>query len=610
MIINQHNLKLRCCRFIQVLVFMTSVFGLAGASYGADPSPPAHWTWTQSVRDQGYREGITRTGLTETQTLFWRVPAPARDHDATFVLHLAALVPSGLNAHLDVRVNGGAGASLALAPGASTQTLTLPVPAEGLRDGLVRVDLSLAAARGPDRCLDERLGGASFTVLPETALALRIPSAAARTPEDAWALLPHTVEVVLPDAPLEPNAYATVLRLLTALKATRHEVGTTSGGHDSDAVAIRADGAPEIMLSPSDPATVALLSRIEHLLAPLEAAEDGASFRRLGGDTGTRWTDARALWTVAAPLAQAPPGQVPTALVLDISTPADTRDAAHLLHVFLNGALIDSEQLRPKGRTHRVSVALPPGSLGRSNDLRVEFERLDRSASCLGARPSVPVALSNDSRVMFGPAPTPRQFLDLTPRFSRGLVLILPAAFLTHPAENVDYVSDVLTSLAPLPWRVDLVTETPTAELLRRPFIAIADHMPAGTEGAGRLDRGSARVVDASERTLAAIDPTSSAALAELVSFEGTPGLWLRVPTPPQREPDRPVVLEHGDVAIIDAERIDFFLTSTASRAPSIRYALTNAPVEFMQRYWRWILGGLWVALTALTAAGLLRRRA
>ena len=117
-------------------------------------------------------------------------------------------------------------------------------------------------------------------------------------------------------------------------------------------------------------------------------------------------------------------------------------------------------------------------------------------------------------------------------------------------------------------------------------------------------------VNDRSGRTLLDIGGFNSGAVAQLVSAQGYPGIWVKplsaegsLPVPPALR------LGRGDVAFIDQKGIALAMATDRDTLVSVTYPDQASWITVAKRFQSWIVGALWILATVTFLYTLQRMR-
>ena len=177
-----------------------------------------------TLSDLGYSSGIELNGLIGRRELFFPLPRGLRGVRAT--LRLAFDSASGESARRSVRVMMGDRTvftrGLSAAP--ETDTIDIPIDLTDQVDDFVRIQIVYGGALTDDYCIDQRVAGDFFTLLPETGLVLSLPPDQVTAVRTAVALMPRDITIYVPPRALSEGEVAAALGLARALGNTGHRL--------------------------------------------------------------------------------------------------------------------------------------------------------------------------------------------------------------------------------------------------------------------------------------------------------------------------------------------------------------------------------------------------
>ena len=151
-----------------------------------------------------------------------------------------------------------------------------------------------------------------------------------------------------------------------------------------------------------------------------------------------------------------------------------------------------------------------------------------------------------------------------------------------------------------------------TAAAPSAPFVAVGALPPAGSEPHVRFDRGRVAVNDRSGRTLLDLGGFTSGAVAQLVTADGHPGIWVKqlavdgaLPAPAMLD------LGRGDVDFIDRTGVALAMSTERDTLIHVSYPDQMSWMTVAERFRSWIIGTLWLFATIafLFALQRIRRR-
>jgi hypothetical protein len=622
------------------------LLGLAGApalAQTAAPPAPEPLVRRISVGDLGFAGGIALEGLGAARDIFLPVPRDVPLLGARLVLQVESRSIFAGRRGVEVLANGRPILSRALPDGGERIELSLPIEADDLArgNGFLRLTIRSIGALTENRCLDQRLAGERLTVLEGSHLELRLPGDVRPGAAALVQLMPREVTVVTRPGPLPPAEAMAALTAGHALAARGHNVSFASdepaargpdGGWTRGVVlvgeavpqgaagrleAVTAGGLPALALGGARPDIAA-----RALAAPWQAVADGqrqevaAALARLPGqgepglalpliglrgDLGAQDIVERGGWTIEFGARDLPPGTRPSALVLDIAAAPDAAGERPVAAVFFNETLIASQSLGAQ-MLARLVVPVPDGLAALDNRVRVVVQRRPRGGECETQPAGAPVQILPSSALRLAAAPMPpADFFELAPRWRDGVAILSDAPV---TAARLALMLAVLRGHAPpgAPLMLGDAGATPAA-----PFLAFTVEPPPGLRTPPlRFDRGRVVVADRQGRTVLDLAAPGGVTTAQLVATSGgVPGIWVRTA---EGAVPRVLPLDRGDVAFADANGVTLAFATGREQLLRVTYPDDPGLLALVERYRPWIVGGLWLALTALLVGAVVRR--
>ena len=327
------------------------------------PATPANSLRRITLSRLGYPDGVSLEGSTAAASVSFPLPQGARVLRGTIALSLE-VAAAGPGSNLQLFVNGtrrlviprGADAS-------SPMRVSVSLAANDLQRETVDVQLRSYLAIGRDRCIDERLGSAFATILPQSNLEYEFDPASVRSPQAVWSLLLDTVQVGLPHRALTAEefglAYDLALELRADARVERFVRAPAIGALSLDSItAIRA--------------LVAWRRLVSHRGRVLP---EHPTLAQMGIDDLTRLYGYRATWRLPVDLRMLPRDRVPSALDLEVASAPSTFARGVQYFVSMNGTLLRAFVGTDDGRSQLLHVDLPQYLLATYNEVRVEVQR-------------------------------------------------------------------------------------------------------------------------------------------------------------------------------------------------------------------------------------------
>jgi hypothetical protein len=624
-----------------------------------------------TLADIGFVNGFRFANLGGRREVFVPVPQNADVRPRALMLVIDDMSAFEARRNLQVLVNDRAVTAIALDGKGDHRSVRVPLSNAAAKDGFIKLSFVYSGAVTPDRCIDVRYVGDSLTIRPETGIEIGIGAEQPLDVATTAALMPTDMAVVLPARSLTPSDFATALAIGRSLissgrrvtyyrgqealpqLARRDEAGrwmrgiVMVGGFDDttgliDAAfarvagepqvfgrigAIRIEGVPALLVSsqnavqvgevlggPAIAATRGVADASVGVAVPAALPTDRVTFDQLGIAPVQAEMYGRAELPVTIDMRRLPAGTRLARLMLDVMVAADADGEKAVLSVYVNERLLGST-VATAGETTHLDLALPPGLVGTSANIRAVVQRRSAQGDCRFEPLGYPTQILGSSALVLTPADGGlHDFSDLAPRWASGIEVFVPAAAAEHPTELLGLMAQVLNRLSADTAPIDVRFVVPGREVSpSRPFLAISDRPPVGATLRARFDRGRVTVVDKSSRTLLDLGGYASGAVAELVTAGDQPGLWIRSLAPSGALPTpRDLNIDHGDVAFLDHTGVALAMSTERDTLVRIAYPDQVSWLTVAGRFRSWIIGGLWLFVTAgflLVLQRMFRRR-
>jgi cellulose synthase operon protein B len=630
----------------------------APAAAAPQPPSPSQLIAAITLADIGFANGLHFANLGGHRELF--VPLP---QDGEVTASQLVLVFDDFSAHeskrnLEVLVNDRTVAAVVLDGQGRDRIVQVPLGKTRPKDGYLKVSFIYSGAATTDRCIDVRYVGDSVTIKPETAVDIDVGPVGRLDVATTAALLPRDVAVVLPDRRVAATDLATAITVGRALISSGRRVSFYDGydavpdlakrddaGHwargiilvgslaDAAAVidspiatvagdlrqfgmidAVRVRGVPALAVadgesvragrligSPSLAATRGIASASVGAVAPVDLPADRVTFDQLGALSEVVEVFGRAELGAIIDTRRLPAGTRPRRLSLDVMVAPDGAGAKAVVSAFVDERLLGSTVAATSEATH-LDLPLPDGLVGTLANIRVVVERDIAQGDCRFGPPGYPAQILGSSAIVLANADgAVHDFSDLTPRFARGIEILLPLAAADQPARMLGILAEAANQLSPdtAPLEVDYVAagDPPTPNA---PFITVSDAPPAGAAPRVRFDRGRVAVIDRSGRKLLDLGGFVDGVVAQVVTAGDNPGLWIKPLSQDGAAPSPPDLhLDHGDVAFIDAHGVALAMSTERDSVVRISYPDQVSWLTVAERFRTWIIGGLWLFATA-----------
>ncbi|MEC7258375.1 MAG: hypothetical protein VXW58_11195, partial [Pseudomonadota bacterium] len=141
------------------------------------------------------------------------------------------------------------------------------------------------------------------------------------------------------------------------------------------------------------------------------------------------------------------------------------------------------------------------------------------------------------------------------------------------------------------------------------PFIVVSDTDPAGSKADVRLSEGRIEIRDSAGALLFDGDGLSRIGVVQVISVNGTAGLWLKPGqgAAPVWTEATPLRLDRGNLALLDEGGLVLATSTQAGGLVEVSYPDATRLADILERYRVWIIGGLWLLLT-LVVLGVFQR--
>jgi hypothetical protein len=609
------------------------------------------------LADVGFSNGFRLSNLGGRREIFIPVPQGVELTLAELVLTLDDVSAHEARRSLEILVNDRSVSSIALDGKSMERSVRIPLANTAAREGFLKLSFLYSGAATQDRCIDVRYVGDSLTVRPESAIEFEIGTTVAPNITATAALMPQKVAILLSNPQLPATDIATALTLARSLTATGRRVtfhhgldalpelakqeqprkwtrglivvgaldkvssridadvmmAAGSPAIDNTLAAVRIGGVPVLLVSDAASARAGLLIGNPSLAAlrdtpaasvgPATSPKgpvDRVSFDELGVVPAQAEVFGRADLTVAIATRVLPNGTRPSRLLLDVMVAPDGAGEKAVVSAFVNERLLAST-VAAIGEPTRLDLSLPDGLVGTVANIRAVVQRRSAQGDCRFEPQGYPAEILGSSAIVLSPAGlVAEDFSDLATFWANGVQVLVPASTATKPLLVVGMLADVLNALSKetAPIVVKFVEGT-AAPAPTAPFVAVSNVPPVGATQRVRFDRGRVAVVDRTGRTRLDIGGLATGAVAQIVTSDAHPGLWIKPLTRDGSLPASPAIyLDRGDVAFLDKTGVALAMSTERDTLLRISYPDQGSWFAVVERYRSWIVGGLWVFVT------------
>jgi hypothetical protein len=610
--------------------------------------------------DAGFPNGFRFSNLGGKSEVFIPVPEGVELNSAELVLMFDDISAHDARRSMEILLNDRSVSAIALDGKSTGRTVRIPLTNAVPHDGLLKLTFYYSGAATQDRCIDVRYVGDSVTIRPDSAVELDIGVAGTPNITATAALMPQDVAIFLSN-PQPPAAdIATALTLARSVSATGRKVSFYHGVEtlpeivkpedrhawirglivvgafdqlpfridtpvatlasttgmvpmETSLAAVRVGGIPILLVSDAasaragrlfgNPSLAALrdtpVASVGPVAAP-QAQTDRVSFDELGLKPAQAEVYGRSDLLVAIASRSLPSGTRAARVMLEVMVAPDGAGEKAVVSAFVNERLLAST-VAAVGEPTRLDFALPDGLVGTVANIRVVVQRRSAQGDCKFEPQGYPAEILGSSAIILSPAgKAAEDFSDLSTLWAKGVEVLVPTSTAARPLTVIGMLADVLDELSkeasPIKVKYVDVGATPTPA---GPFIAVNNIAPAGATERIHFDRGRVAVTDRTGRTRLDLGGLTSGAVAQIVTSNSFPGLWIKplasdgsLPVPPT------VNLDRGDVAFLDKTGVALALSTDRDTLLRVSYPDQESWLTAAERYRSWIVGGMWVLLT------------
>ncbi|MGJ5206382.1 hypothetical protein [Bradyrhizobium sp. HKCCYLR20261] len=626
------------------------------------------------IADAGFPEGFRLSNLGGRRELYIRVPQGVELNLAELVLAYDDVSAHEARRSLEILANDRSIAALTLDGKGTGRTARISLANASAREGFLKLSFVYSGAATQDRCIDVRYVGDSVTIRPETMVDFTLGLSGTPNIAVTAALMPRDVGILLSSASPPAADIATALTIARSLKAGGRTVSFHHGRNampdlvdqdnrgrwtrglivvgSFDEIADRLDGpaatlvnyargaratntlaagriggVPVLLASDSgssqigrllgDPSLLALRDTPTASIGTISVARkptDRISFNDLGLTAPRVDVFGRAELPMTIASQSLPAGTRPSRLVLDVMVAPDGAGEKAVVSAFVNEHLLASTVAAIGGPT-RLDFALPDGLVGTIANIRTVVQRRSSQGDCRFEPQGYPAELLGSSQVILSPiGPAARDFSDLVSLWGDGIQIHLPASTADRPLSVLASLSGVVSGLSNRTTPIEVTyVDAKAAASPSAPFISVSSSPPAGADQRVRFDRGRVAITDRNDRVLLDLGGMTTGAVAQIVTANGFPGLWIRSLSGDGSLSAAPAInLDRGDVAILDRSGVALALSSYRDTLLRVTYADQQSWTANLDRGWPWIVGVTWVIATVallMLAQRMYRRR-
>jgi len=583
-----------------------------------------------ALEDLGFGDGITFRQLSGSSMVYLPIPVgvPLREGGLQLDLRHGSTVKA--DRYLQVSIEGRPAVTQALEGASGFLRLQVPLRAEDVTDGFLALELSYSGAASDRVCVDDRASGDYLHIAGSSAFTVSFASSAIDTAAAYAALSPDDVRLAF-------SGEDTLAGLAAAVRASalygaengglkvgkaddnpgtlwtegNIEIETTSFGAASEMALATGDGPPILNLRGTDPQVGLwqLSSEWSGLTTGLPTITDFAEAGNMSSsavplsafnaDMNPKQLVSSEEYLIPFQSSDVPPGKSATGVSLMLAAAPDPEGRGVTASVFLNETLLGSRPLA-SGDPARLNFRIPDGLMGRDNLLRVMMQRQASGGECRFRPQGYPVQLLPGSVITLSDdGAGAGDFYSLRRDFGDGVQVVLDADLGLSFEDALPWVAGVAGSM--IPDRSTIVARgSVTALEDTLPFFVVSNVNPGDGDPLITFDQGRIEVRDSQGVPVFAGDGLSRVGVVQIVKRGGATGLWLRPGDgpPPALSPERPLILDRGDLALIGEEGILVATSTDQGSLLEVSYPDRTSLSQILAKYRLWIVGGLWLLIT------------
>ncbi len=291
--------------------------------------------------------------------------------------------------------------------------------------------------------------------------------------------------------------------------------------------------------------------------AQLPLTQDGRlALSRLGGSPGSLDLLAKSDWSATFPLGNvAYDGRLPVRAVVDVASAPGASSTAPVASVFLNDYLIGAAQLVSDGQKQRIEARIPAYALGSRNVLRVSFQRQPVSNRCLETPQAFPVSVLPTSHIVLENSTPGSDFAGMAARFAQHTQVLVPQAWLDHPASSLPTLIKIAdaTGVSPLRAQLSVQADDKTAVNPDTSFLAFELPVKDSAE-ALQVDAQGRLLINHKEQRLLDLQQLDNMAALQVIKSGSQHGVVYRTLGSQAPQFKEPLLLTRGNASILGAE--------------------------------------------------------
>ena len=586
-----------------------------------------------TLRQIGFASGIEFQRLAGEAELFFPAISVMPWKSAVLTLDLTHEATVQSDRYLQVSFDGRIVKSFALDQQGGRLSVEIPVPRDAVSGGFLRVGLVYSGAVAERTCVDQRLSGDYVSISSGSGLTLGLDPAELNTPEVAAGYLPGRVNVALPAGALTPVATAAAIRAAALFGGEtgmvqfsntdiagnadiadgRILIEPSEFGIASQMSAAASEAGVQMRISGTDPqqglyqlkSKWASLADTETVLTQTVATAapvgETISFRDLNANLAAQAVSGSSTFEFSFESANLPKAMTIDAVDVLVAAAPDPDGNGTTVTAFLNNTFIGSRPLDALEPVW-INFAVPEGLIGRNNTMRILVQRQPRGGSCVYDIQGYPAQIFPESRFRLASVAAPvSDFFALRQAAQDGVSVVVSNDIAIPAGDVLGWVSGVAGTLIPDGANIYMV-DSANALDGRFPFIVVSDTAPEGSDPTVRPENGAIEIADSTGVTLFKGEDLDRVGIVQIVKIGEQFGIWLKpgAGPSPKPTPENPLVLDRGDLALLDADGVAISVSTSRADLIQIVYPDQTNIRQILEKYRPWFFGGLWIMATII----------
>lgn len=593
-----------------------------------------------SLRDLGYRDGISFTQLAGQTEIFFPVPHASPFWAGQLTLNIEHGATNAVQRYFQIKIGDRIATSVGLDVEGGQRSLAVDIRPGDIRNGFLTIGLSYSGAFSEFICVDERASGDFVQIAPDSGVLLELNADQIITPEDFNGFRPAQVYVQMPEGN-EMSGLAALIRAATLFGAEQGQVsfgstplivdGTawtsgaielvaTTSGPVSEMEVLQTGTQPILNVRGTDPqlglwqlssawAGVANApSSVTRAVDAREAYADVLMLSQLGADLREKQVVSSDQFIIPFQSSDLPAGKTVSEIDLVLAAALDPSGTGASASVYLNETLLGAASL-DRGVPERVQFSVPMGLVSRDNVLRVLFQRQPSGGECrLKPQAYAAQVLPGSKLNLTGTTDTAEHFFQLRQSFAQAAQVFVDPKLGLSNNEIMPWLGSIAGTM--IPDRASIIPRNALTDInADAPFVIVSATYPGDDEALITVDKGRIEIRDRNGEVMFDGETLERLGIVQIVTRNGVTGLWLRPGSgsAPVASLETPFMLDRGDLALIGMEGVVVATSTRNNSLINVVYPDQTNLMQILEQYRPWIVGGIWLALTLFVLAAFQR---